>query len=206
MQQVAQTPDEWYFHELICWLARIMAARRGAIWIIAGKRMKRKSQYQDAEFPFPETPSDRQRSDRLLREVAATGRWRVSHPSEESHSDEDAPNSLLLAVPVIVKQKSKTVAIIEIAHGPGAALVEFQRSHVQVLERVCDIASERIGKLVDADDLAVQQPPAVSQLLPAESIVVSREQFDRVMTVADTAAAPQTPTAVKKRWWEVWKK
>ncbi len=174
---IAKLPDERYFGELVSGLVKFLAAKSGAVWILSGTRLRLKSQYQDIDFP--ETPADRRRADQLLQQAAVTGRSLVSQPNREPHLDEDNPeggSSLLLAVPV--KRKSKTVAIVEIAREPGAT-IKLQQDNVRFLERICDLASDRIGKLADGD------------------------------SIRDTTPLPDAATAAvvgKKRWWQVWKK
>lgn len=173
---VALAPDNQYFKELISELAKFTAAKRGAIWILAGTQLKRKADYQEAEFP--ETMSDRERGNELLRRVAASGQSLVSQPIEGCCLNKDTPetsDSLLLAVPV--KRNSTTVAIIELAQEAGAA-IELQRSNLRFLEQIGRLAGERIGQLADAD------------------------------SAADTTLAPEgmAESISKKHWWQVWKK
>jgi hypothetical protein len=77
-----------------------------------------------------------------------------------------------------VKRKSRTVAIVEIAQEPGAT-IELQQDNVRFLERICELASDRIGKLADGDSILNATP------IPN--------------------AAPAAVVG-KKRWWQVWKK
>jgi hypothetical protein len=154
-----------------------MAARRGAIWTVSGSQLRRQAQYQDDAFP--ETPSDRERGNELLRRVALSGESLVSDPIEEAHTVEDAFGSgwsLLLAVPV--KRKQQTIAIIEIAQEPGAT-IELMRNNLRFLEQICNLTNERIGKLVDTQSDA--------NLAPA------------------TEPVPEAAAVGRKRWWQVWK-
>ena len=154
-EQLVQLPDELYFHALICQTAKLLAAKRGAVWTVVGAQLKRESEYREVEFP--ETPSDQERSAKLLRQVAVTGEPLISDPIQESQACE-ANRSLLLAVPV--KRDGRTIAIIEIVQVPGAVL-KLMQDNLRSLARIGDFAGDRIGRLVDASsasDAAVAVP------------------------------------------------
>jgi hypothetical protein len=179
--QVARCPDDRYFDELISGLVRFMGATRGAIWVVGGVRLKMKSRYQCAEFP--ETPSDRERSNRLVQEVAAMHRSMASEPSPKDLSCEDASvtsDSPLLAVPI--RWKTRVIAVVEVAHAPGGT-TDLQRRNLRFLEYVCELTSDRIGRLVDADSIS-----------------------DTATATEAAAPAPSAAAVGTKRWWEVWKK
>lgn len=172
---VAQASDNQYFKELVSGLVKYMGARRGVIWTMGTPHLRRTFQHEDANFP--ETPSDWDRSNNLVQLVAVTGKSLVGQPNQESGSGDCGhmtSNSLLLVAPV--KRGLRTVAIIEIAQEPGAA-VELWKSNLRFLEKICELTNERISKIVDAYSTA-----------------------DAVAVGSSDAAMG------KKRWWEVWKK
>ena len=170
---VAKAPDDRYLVELISGLAMFMAARRGAVWMLAGKQLKRTADYRE-EATFPETMSDRERANELLQRVAASGQSLVSQPIQDCCLDKGTQDSLLLAVPVI--RNMEIVAIVELAQEPGAT-IELQRSNLRFIEKICALASERIGRVAHAAPI----PEAATPVSSSKSIG-------------------------KKRWWQVWKK
>jgi hypothetical protein len=181
VQQFERCPDERYFKELVSGLAKLIAATRGAAWIVERMRLARVFQYEEAEFP--ETPAERRRSDDLLRRVAATRQSLVSRPSAEAELRGDRPcrnSCVLLAVPV--RLKGMVLAIIEIAQEPGGS-VETEKSNLRFLEQIATLASLRIGRLRVAD-------------LTCDASL----DLEEAMTV------PVAVAGGKKRWWQVWKK
>jgi hypothetical protein len=186
-RQLTRCPDEYYFKELFSGLAKFAGTRRGAAWIVVGSSLKRVFQHEDVEFP--ETPAERQRSNDLLRRVAASGQSLVSRPSAEAELRGDRPqrnSCVLLAVPV--KWRGQIATIIEIAEEPGGT-AELHRNLLQLLEMICEIASERIGRLAER------------QTLPDADLVLETEAVPE-----ELAAASSDATIGKKHWWQVWKK
>jgi hypothetical protein len=181
VEQIASCPDEAYFRELISGLVKFVAATRAAAWIVAGMRLERVFLYEEAEFP--ETLAERDRSDDLLRRVAATCQSSVSQPSAMAEPGADRPfenGCLLLAVPV--KLRGRAVAVIEMAQESGGS-VESEQSNLRFLERIASLASPRIGKVRIAD-LAC----------------------DASLDLEEAMSEPVAVGGGKKRWWQVWKK
>jgi hypothetical protein len=127
-------------------------------------------------------------------------------------ADSALGDSLLFAIPV--KRKDTVIAIVAIDQEP-VATVELEQSQLLFLEELCSVASNHIGRLIDADGPVEQrQPVVVSQLPQRQSIVVSRELHDKAgaESVLDTTPIPSAVAVAssgaaigKKRWWQVWK-
>jgi len=139
-QVIARAPDDRYYEKLLFELVKLMAARAGAVWIPTGKALKLKCQYQDAEFS--RASSDKERRERLLREVVTSGQSAFGPSSVDQGTNEN----VVLAVPV--KRNQEIKAIIEIIQGPGAS-GEVRHGNLRFLERICECANDRICALAE---------------------------------------------------------
>ncbi len=118
---------------------------------------------------------------------------------------QDVFRQSLTVYAIPIKRLDRVIAVIEIDQ-ESVATVDLRQKHLQIIEQICTLSSNRLAKLMDADGL-VEQP----QSLKTQSVVVSREPFEKTDAEAtlDTSPVPDGgPTVAmgEKRWWQVWTK
>jgi hypothetical protein len=181
-----------------------IGARAGVIWIPEGTDLRAKASFH--RVARSARPTDLMRSEHLLEQATISGQGLVRAAYGGSlldHADSDEGDSLVYAIPI--KRLDRVIAVIEIDQ-ESVATVDLRQKHLQIIEQICTLSSNRLAKLMDADGL-VEQP----QSLKTQSVVVSREPFEKTDAEAtlDTSPVPDGgPTVAmgEKRWWQVWTK